>query len=134
MTDGLNKILVFHLPGTGGTILDAGKTDNALPPVGGNRAVKGNRFRRTRFRALAALDTGIFIRFRSEGNGFSRFLIRLRFLGNTYGTFPGTFERVASSVDSETSSFFRIWAPKACALLRSLASGRASAMGRSGVE
>ena len=82
MTDGLNKILVFHLPGTGGTILDAGKTDNALPPVGGNGVVKGNRFRRTRFRALAALDTGIFIRFRSKGNGFSGFFNQVQVFGN----------------------------------------------------
>ena len=83
MADGLNKILVFHLPGTGGTIFDAGKTDNALPPVGGNRVVKGNRFRRARFSALAALDTGIYIRFRSEGNGFSRFFNQAQIFSTT---------------------------------------------------
>jgi hypothetical protein len=72
MTDGLGKILVFHLPGTSGAVLDAGKTDNALPPVGGNGFAKGNSFCGTRFHALAALDACIFIGFRGEGNGFSR--------------------------------------------------------------
>ena len=82
MTDGLDKIFVFHLPGTGGAILDTGKTDNALPPVGGNGLVEGNSSRGTRFRALAALDACIFICFRGEGNGFSRFFDNCQVFGD----------------------------------------------------
>lgn len=81
MAYGICEVFVFHLSGTGGTILDAGKTDDAPPSVGNHGVVEGNRFRRTRIRALPALDTGIFIRFRRERNRFSSFLDEIQVFG-----------------------------------------------------
>jgi hypothetical protein len=62
------KLSILHLPGTDGTVFDAGKTDDALPPVRGNGVIHGYRFCETCVHALAAGNADFLIRFRGEGN------------------------------------------------------------------